>query len=157
MKVIYKDIFRNGILGIALFSYIFSCIIKVVFFYIKEKKFSMKKFWEPGGMPSSHSALVMSLSTSVGKIRGFDSLDFAMIFVISLIVMYDASGVRRAAGQQATVINKIVEAWYESDPFEKRIKLKELLGHTPLEVLAGAIFGVVVAVLSFRFIPLTIG
>jgi len=103
----------------------------------------------PGGMPSSHSALVTALTTAVGFSEGFASAAFAICCALSLIVMYDASGIRRAAGKQAEMINAIVEAWNEKDPLVKEIKLKELLGHTPLEVAAGAILGIVVAFFIF--------
>jgi len=100
----------------------------------------------PGGMPSSHSTLVAALATSVGLVEGFNSAAFAICAALSLIVMYDASGIRRAAGKQAEMINAIVEAWDENDPLVKEIKLKELLGHTPVEVVAGAILGIIIAV-----------
>ena len=113
-----------------------------------EKKLDMTRFLGPGGMPSSHSTLVTSLATCVGIHDGFDSVTFVMCCAFALVVMYDASGIRRAAGQQAKMINMIVDAWNESDPLEKQMRLKEILGHTPVEVCAGATLGVVFALVS---------
>ena len=102
-----------------------------------------------GGMPSSHSSLVCALTISVARLNGIQSVEFAISFVLALIVMYDASGVRRAAGKHAEEINKIKEQIDlldgEKDSFEP--KLKELLGHTPLEVLGGALLGIAIALL----------
>lgn len=104
-----------------------------------------------GGMPSSHSTIVTCLALCTGLFEGFDTPVFALCCVLALVVMYDASGIRRAAGQQAKIINLIIDEWNESDPVEKQIKLKELLGHTPIEVFAGAVFGALCAILSFAF------
>ena len=96
-------------------------------------------------LPSSHSAGVMGLSTAVGLIRGFDSIEFAIALGYAFIVMYDAAGVRRAAGKQAACLNKIIMDLYKQDLQEAGGKLKELLGHTPMQVFAGAIFGIAYA------------
>ena len=98
-------------------------------------------------MPSSHSALVMSLTTVAGLVEGFDSIAFAACLVFSMIVMYDAAGVRRAAGKQARVLNQILANYKEINIQEK---LVELLGHTPIEVFVGAIFGIVEAVALYN-------
>ena len=97
-------------------------------------------------MPSSHSAGVMGLSTTVGLISGFDSIVFAISIGFACIVMYDAAGVRRAAGKQAACLNKIIMDIYKHDLVEAGGKLKELLGHTPMQVFVGALFGVLYAV-----------
>ena len=95
-------------------------------------------------MPSSHSAFVTSLATGVGLTEGFDSTLFALAAVFALIVMYDAAGVRRAAGKQARVLNAIIEDLNRRELHPER--LRELLGHTPVEVLAGALLGILIAV-----------
>ena len=95
-------------------------------------------------MPSSHSSFVTSLATLVGLERGFNSTDFAIVVVFALIIMYDASGVRRAVGKQATILNQIVDDVHHGKHIEQE-KLKELIGHTPIEVWMGAILGIVVA------------
>lgn len=123
----------------------FAQVIKFFIFTIKAKKINFKIFTTTGGMPSSHSAGVMGLSTAVGLIQGFDSIAFAIAFGSSLITMYDAAGVRRAAGKTAACLNKMMDDFYNHDVQAIGGKLKELLGHTPLEVIMGAIFGILFA------------
>lgn len=113
---------------------------------IKLRTVDFSKFISPGGMPSSHSALVSSLSTKVGLVEGFNSTLFAICVVFSLIVMYDAAGVRQAAGKQAKILNRLVEDFYKNHTISEK-RLKELLGHTPLEVFAGMFLGIVTAIL----------
>ena len=120
-------------------------IIKFFIFKYKTKKINFKIFTTTGGMPSSHSAGVMGLSTSVGLIEGWDSIIFAVAIGYALITMYDAAGVRRAAGKTAACLNRMMEDFYKHDVQAIGGKLKELLGHTPLEVIAGAIFGILFA------------
>jgi hypothetical protein len=110
------------------------------------RKFNFKRILGAGGMPSSHSAVVMALSTMVGKSEGFDSPMFAVSLVFSCVVMYDAAGVRRAAGKQATLLNKIVETPGLSG-IEVQEKLVEVLGHTPVQVFVGAIIGIIVGII----------
>ena len=125
-------------------------IIKFFIFTIKTRKINFKIFTTTGGMPSSHSAGVMAVSTSVGLIEGFDSVIFAVALAFSLITMYDAAGVRRAAGKTAACLNKMMDDFYKHDVQAIGGKLKELLGHTPFEVIMGAFFGILVA-LCFHF------
>lgn len=113
---------------------------KVMYDLVVTKKFNFKRILGAGGMPSSHSAVVTSLATMVGKNYGTDSAIFAISVVFACVVMYDAAGVRRAAGKQARVLNQIIANYKEINIQEK---LVELLGHTPIEVLVGAVFGVV--------------
>jgi len=108
--------------------------------------FSWKHFLGTGGMPSSHSAFVAGLTTAVGLVEGFDSTSFAICFVFSMIVMYDAAGLRRAAGKQASILNKLIDELIHTGEL-KQARLKELLGHTPYEVFAGAFLGILVAFL----------
>lgn len=115
--------------------------IKVVTYLIKHRYINFKIFTTTGGMPSSHSAFVIAMSTSIGLMNGFDSSVFALSLGFALIVMYDAAGVRRSAGKIAASLNKIMAEVYKTPASEK---LKELLGHTPIEVLAGAILGAAV-------------
>lgn len=117
-------------------------MIKFILHLIFERKINFKIFTTTGGMPSSHSAAVVGLSTSVGLITGFDSIPFAIAAGYALIVMYDAAGLRRASGKMAVCLNKIMDDFYKHDVQSVGGKLKELLGHTPIEVFAGAIFGV---------------
>lgn len=117
-------------------------VIKFVIFTIKSKKINFKIFTTTGGMPSSHSAGVMGLSTSTGLILGFDSVTFAIALGFSLVTMYDAAGVRRAAGKTAACLNRMMDDFYKHDVQAIGGKLKELLGHTPFEVIMGAIWGI---------------
>ena len=100
-------------------------------------------------MPSSQSSFVMALTMSIGFTQGFDSGAVAISAVMSFVVMYDAAGVRRSAGQQAALLNKLVESVMSADLSKKEKRLKELLGHTPIEVFAGAILGVIIAIIRY--------
>jgi len=144
----FEELLSNRIFFIVLFAWLLSCVLKGIIECIKNKKINFGRFFGPGGMPSSHSTIVCSLAVCVGMYEGFDSAVFVVCCTLALIVMYDASGIRRAAGEQAKIINMIVDAWEEHDPVLKEKKLKELLGHTPVEVLGGAILGVTVALVS---------
>lgn len=116
-------------------------VYKVIHDIKKFRRIDPRRIWGAGGMPSSHSACVTVLATIIGKNQGYDTPIFALSVVFAMIVMYDAAGVRRAAGKQARVINKILAV-----PNLKEVniqeKLGELLGHTPLEVIVGAILGI---------------
>ena len=149
-----EQFMNNKVFFVVFFAWIFSCVLKGFLVWVKDKKLDMTRFMGPGGMPSSHSTIVTSLATCVGIKSGFDTPLFVVCCAFALVVMYDASGVRRAAGQQAKMINMIIDAWEESDPLEKQIRLKELLGHTPLEVVAGAFLGIAIAILAAVFIGL---
>lgn len=122
-------------------------IIKFLLHLVIKRNMDLRLFTTTGGMPSSHSAGVMGLSTAVGLIKGFDSIEFAIALGYAFIVMYDAAGVRRAAGKQAACLNKIIMDLYNQDLQEAGGKLKELLGHTPMQVVAGAIYGIIYAYL----------
>jgi len=137
----------------ALFATFLAQLLKFVFYYVKHRSINFKIFASTGGMPSSHSAAVVSTMTSVGLIAGFDSVEFAIALVSGLIVMYDAAGLRRSAGQMATQLNMLVDALYEQRPHSFRNKLIELLGHTPLEVTMGALLGIAVSMaLHYKFL-----
>ena len=124
---------------------IFAQITKFFVHLIWKRKVDLRLFTTTGGMPSSHAAGVMGLSTTVGLICGWNSIEFSMAVGYALVVMYDAAGVRRAAGKQAACLNKIIMDVYKQELKEAGGRLKELLGHTPMQVVAGAIFGVAYA------------
>lgn len=130
----------------------FAQVIKFFIFTIKSRKVNFKIFTTTGGMPSSHSAGVMGLATSVGIIENFDSIAFAIAIGFALITMYDAAGVRRAAGKTAACLNKMMDDFYNHDVQAIGGKLKELLGHTPFEVIMGALFGIAFAYLLHFYI-----
>jgi len=110
----------------------------------KTKRIELTRVLTSGGMPSSHSSFVTSLATVVGLEKGFNSTDFAITAVLALIIMYDAAGVRRAVGKQAIILNQIVDDIQHNKPIEQN-KLKELIGHTPMEVWFGGLLGVLTA------------
>ena len=121
-------------------------LFKFITDLVINRKPNFKRLFGAGGMPSSHSAVVATLTTLVGKEYGLGSAIFAVSFVFSLIVMYDAAGVRRAAGKQATLLNKLVENYPNSNVIVTE-KLVEVLGHTPFQVLVGAVIGILVGTL----------
>ena len=126
--------------------------IKVFTYLFTHKKINFKIFTTTGGMPSSHTAGVIGLTTSIGLIDGFDSLIFAVSLGFSLIVMQDASGVRRAAGKTAATLNRLVDEFVQKNQEVKPYAvLKELLGHTPLEVFCGMILGIIIALVVHNF------
>ena len=122
-------------------------VIKSIVFLIIKRTLDVRLFTTTGGMPSSHSAGVMGLSTAVGLIIGFNSVEFAIALGFACIVMYDAAGVRRAAGKQAACLNRIIMDVYKQDLEEAGGKLKELLGHTPIQVFVGAAYGIIYALI----------
>lgn len=119
---------------------------KFVVFLIVNKQINFKRLFQTGGMPSSHSSFMMAMTTSTGIISGFNSVSFAIALTVSLVVMYDAAGLRRAVGKQAAVLNQIVAELFSEHPHLSSQRFKELLGHTPIEVFVGALFGSAVAV-----------
>ncbi len=133
-------------------SAFFAQVIKFILFTIRSQKINFKIFTTTGGMPSSHSAGVMALSTAVGILEGFDSTLFAISLGFSMIIMYDAAGLRRAAGKTAACLNRMMEDFYYHDLQSVGGKLKELLGHTPFEVFVGAIFGIAYAYLFHVYV-----
>lgn len=141
------DILNESILFTALIGWFVAQVLKVIFVLISSKKVDFTRFVGSGGMPSSHSAFVVSLATAIGIKEGFGSSIFALAVVFALVVMYDAAGVRRAAGQMARKLNKLVEKWETEDDKNREKRLKELLGHTPIEVFAGAVLGIVIGII----------
>ena len=137
------DIFQDRILLISIFSCFLAQFIKI--FTGKEKRIDFKRIIISGGMPSSHSSFVTSLAMLVGFDKGFASTEFAITAVFAIIVMYDASGVRRAVGKQAEILNQIVDDFFHGK-FDQHKKLKELVGHTPKEVLFGALLGIIIGI-----------
>ncbi len=105
---------------------------------------SVRRLATAGGMPSSHSALVVCLTTIIGRLQGVQSPLFALALIFSTVVMYDATGVRRAAGQQAMILNRLLDDLFIAHRGIPQERLRELLGHTPIEVIAGAVLGVVI-------------
>lgn len=142
----FSEVGRNNIFWTSILAWAIAQTIKVILGVIKTKKFDFRWFVGTGGMPSAHSAGVVCLATTIGLRMGFDSALFAVTTIFTLITMFDAQGVRRAAGRQAEILNQMLDDIY----FEHRVReerLKELLGHTPLEVFVGAIIGALLAII----------
>jgi len=145
---IFIDILSNKIVYPSIITTISAQVLKFLIDFYRNKRINWRSVFSMGGMPSSHSASVSALATSLSRYEpdGVFSLGFGSSLVFALIVMYDAAGIRRSAGQQAVVINKVVDK-LEDESGKKIIKnnLKEVLGHTPIEVLMGAVFGFLVS------------
>ncbi len=139
-----RTLFSNPYFNASFWSWFTAQALKVILTLIKERKLDFYRFVGSGGMPSSHSAMVMGLSTAIGLKMGWDSLEYAVSIIFSLIIMYDASGVRRAVGKQAMILNQMIKDKQQKKQIEEK-QLKELVGHTPIEVFAGAILGILIA------------
>ena len=144
-------LFSNVPLVTGCAAFLISQLLKIVYYFIKEKEFNMIHFFEAAGMPSTHSAMSSAMTLMIGFNSGFESPLFAIAVVFTIIVMYDAMGVRFAAGQQAIVLNKIIEDIY-SEKISEKEKMKELIGHTPFEVFVGGIVGILTAVIAYFFV-----
>lgn len=140
----FQGIFKNEVFNVSITSWFIAQALKVMLTLLTQKKFDLYRFVGSGGMPSSHSSIVMGLSTAVGLKNGWDSVLYALSLVFALIVMYDAAGVRRAVGKQAIILNKILHDKQKHKQIEEK-RLKELVGHTPIEVFAGALLGILIA------------
>lgn len=146
MKVV-QEILANSVLWTAIFAWFTAQVIKFMLVLITTKTIDFRRLTGSGGMPSSHSAIVCSLAIAVGLQEGFASAGFAICTIIAFVVMYDASGVRRAAGQHAKILNDLIRGTSNISSGGKL--LKELLGHSPLEVVAGAALGIAIAVIMY--------
>jgi len=132
----------------ALLAWAIAQATKVVLTSVVQRSLNLRVLAETGGMPSSHAAIVMGLTAAVGRMNGVGSAPFAIALIFSVVVMYDAQGVRRAAGRQAAVLNRLVDDLVSMRGIQED-RLRELLGHTPFEVLVGAALGVGVGLLPF--------
>ncbi len=138
------EIFNNQVLWSALLPWTLAQIVKVPLEYFSTKRWNWSLLLRAGGMPSSHSALVAGACHAIGLRAGFGSHLYALAFVLAMIVIYDATGIRRQAGKHAEMINAIVEDMATGHPIQQQ-KLREVLGHTPLEALGGSLLGLLFA------------
>jgi len=138
----------NRMLMAALVAWFLAQLIKTMLGLIINRKFDANRLVGAGGMPSSHTSFVVALATSIGRLEGLASPAFSVAACFAIVVMYDAAGVRRAAGEQAKIINYMMDHWNETTPETFQKELKELLGHTPVEVIAGALLGLLVGFLA---------
>ena len=139
-----SDIFQNIPLDVAIIAWLIAQIIKVPLTYITTGRWNWALLASPGGMPSSHSALVAGAAHMIGLSQGFDSPLFAIAMILAIIVIYDATGIRRQAGRHARIINKMISDLSSGNPLKQEL-LREVLGHTPLEALAGMLLGITIA------------
>lgn len=149
----FTELLKNDVLITAIIGWFIAQVIKVLLVLLQNKRIDWSRFVGSGGMPSSHTSFVMSLTTAIGYTEGISSNAFAICAVLAFVVMYDASGVRRATGTQAKVINKLVDSYEETEDIEiSDEKLKELIGHSPIEVFAGALLGFLIAVFMYEYL-----
>ncbi len=148
---ILTEILANKLIVLPLFACILAQVIKVSIDTVYNGKFSFRYLVSTGGMPSSHSALVGALATGVGMQLGWSSPEFAIASLFAGIVMYDAAGVRQAAGKQAKILNQIMDEFLRHEDFNEE-RLKELLGHTPIQVFVGLLLGIVCSILGLNFV-----
>jgi acid phosphatase family membrane protein YuiD len=144
----FSTILQNQLLLVSLIACFTAQGLKVIIELIRNGKVNFRFLVTTGGMPSAHSALVGSLATAVGLTVGWSSPEFAIAALFAVIVMYDAAGVRQAAGKQARILNKMLDELYEGETQFTEERLKELLGHTPVQVLAGLALGITIAIFA---------
>lgn len=144
MQEIFTQIFQNKIFTTTLIAWVVAQTIKVTVGIIRQRKFDFRWFVGTGGMPSSHAAGASCLATAIGLEHGFNSAYFALAASFAIVVMFDAQGVRRSAGKQARILNKVMDDIYWRGRITEG-RLRELVGHTPIEVLAGFFVGVIIA------------
>ena len=140
------EIITNKALVVPISAWTIAQLIKVFITLVREKRLDLWFLLKSGGMPSSHTALVCALATTVAIIDGLNSITFAITAILAMVVMYDAAGVRQAVSQQSTILNRIVKELMEKRPrIEVERDLREFIGHTPFQVIAGAALGIFVA------------
>ncbi|MBD1936725.1 divergent PAP2 family protein [Microcoleus sp. FACHB-68] len=144
----FGRILDNQVLVVALTACLIAQILKVIFELVTHGKVNLRVLVTTGGMPSAHSALVTALATSVGQSVGWETPEFAVAAIFAIIVMYDAAGVRLAAGKQARILNQIIDELFQEHPKFNENRLKELLGHTPVQVIVGSTLGAAISCLA---------
>jgi uncharacterized protein len=141
-----SDLLHNQVIIICACSWIVAQILKVIVVFVQEKRVAWHNLVTSGGMPSSHSALVCALVTCTAMLYGLGSISFTISAVLAVIVMYDSAGVRQSVGQQSAVINRIVKEFrFRWSKYEMEKELREFIGHTPIQVGAGALIGILIA------------
>lgn len=146
MKELWLDLISNRILLVSMLSWFVAQFTKTILYLIVNKEFNLERMVGSGGMPSSHAATVCALSTSTLLQYGLSSFEFALTFILTVIVLHDARGVRLETGKQATILNMLTAHLFT----ENKIvipKLKELVGHTPSQVIVGALLGIIIAII----------
>jgi len=144
-----KALLDNRILVASFIAWAIAQLTKTAYELIRYRKLQLSRMVSAGGMPSSHSALVTGLATATGRVSGIESAAFAISVVLAAIVMYDAAGVRRAVSIQARILNQMIDEAFQGKPFAEK-RLRELIGHTPIQVIVGGLLGVVIALIATR-------
>lgn len=143
----FMAVVQNKYIYIPFFLWFGIQLFKLIYDLVTTKKFNFKRIMGAGGMPSSHSAVVAGIATLIGKYEGVGSPIFGLALIVAFVVMYDACGVRRAAGKQAELLNKLIETPGLTG-VEVSERLVEVLGHTPIQVFAGALIGIIVGIIA---------
>ncbi len=143
---IFKEIFNNHVLMVTLLAWAFAQTVEVALGVLRTKKFDFRWFIGTGGMPSAHAAGSSALAMVIGLDYGFDTVAFALAAVFAMVTMFDAQGVRRATGKQAFILNKVLDDIYWRGKIRED-RLKELIGHAPIEVVMGSIMGILLAII----------
>jgi uncharacterized protein len=143
-----NDLLANRIFWTTIGAWAIAQLMKPALEFLETRRWSWGLWFSSGGMPSSHSALVCSAMVSVGLFHGFDSPVFALAVAVAMVVVYDAAGVRREAGKHAERINIVFEELFSGQPISEK-QLKEVIGHTPTEVIAGVLLGIATALVSY--------
>ena len=153
MFTFVEELISNRILMTGITGWAVAQVLKTIIHGLINKKLDLRRLTGDGGMPSSHSATVTSVAVMTGLTTGFDSVYFAIAAILSIIVMHDATGVRLETGKQAQVINEMFELLdrLSEESLSMDVKLKEFVGHTPMQVLAGSVLGIIVALCSYSF------
>ena len=151
MNIFSSIFFANDVLWTVVSAWFTASLLKGIFYAIQKKKINLRRLIGNGGMPSTHSASVVSLAIAVGFKEGWNSTALAIALVLAFIVMIDASGVRLAASKHAKALNKITEEVFKDGQFHYE-KFNELLGHTPTQVFVGGLIGVIISVFFYHFI-----
>lgn len=148
----WEDLVNNRIFITAILAWSLGQFLKVPIEYLTKRRWNWALWFSSGGMPSSHSSLMVATTLSIGLYDGFDSPLFALAFAVSMIVVYDAAGVRRQAGYHAQKINLLFEELFSGHPISQE-RLKEVLGHTPRQVLGGIVLGTLIALIVYGLFP----
>ena len=141
------SLLNNRILIAAFLAWAIAQVSKTIYELIRQRKLIVSRLVSSGGMPSSHSALVTGLAAATGRVSGLGSAPFAITVVLAVIVMYDAAGVRRAVSIQARILNQMIDEAFQGHPIAEK-RLRELIGHTPVQVIVGGLLGILIGLLA---------
>lgn len=144
--MVHNSLLDNHILLASFLAWAVAQVSKTIIDLIQQRRLVLSRLVSSGGMPSSHSALVTGLATATGRVSGLGSAPFAIAVVVASIVMYDAAGVRRAVSIQARILNQMIDELFEGKPLAEK-RLRELIGHTPIQVFVGALLGICIGIL----------